>query len=79
MSGISSWLWGTSQLDDAVGEHARLLWSPSFTQCIRQGDVRATAIWGGRHCAQSRDMRPDKVQVGSSEGRYARAKTATES
>ena len=72
---LSSLLWGTSQLDDAIG---MLHWlSPpsaiahSFPPA-RQGDVRAAAKRFGGYRAQPRDLRPDTLQVRPTQGCHAR-------
>jgi len=54
MSGLGAWIWGTSQLDDAIGRF-RFIFKYKvgligFTQ--RQGNLGAVAIWVGRYRTQ---------------------------
>ena len=72
---FSSLLWGTSQLDDAVGASSANThpFTASLTcEVPRQGNIGVTAKRFRRHCSQPRDMRPDSFQVCATQGCNAR-------
>lgn len=79
MAPLSNWLWGTSSIDEVVGEQpARSVLVIRLNHLARQGDLRAATSWKRRYRAQSRNIGPDTLEICTSKGGHEGAQATPE-
>lgn len=81
---LSSWLWGASQVDEAIGELTilRQSWCAVLIGLVcfrRQGNVGSSACGHGGYRTELGDSRPDSLEVRAAKRRDEGLEAAVES